>query len=514
MGSDAVLAAMNRVGWDHTFRAMVQQKEDTMGRLRRTLIAFSSLALALSACASDSASKAGGDEPPLTLTVGTADTPGRPAAEQIEEFAARVADLSEGRIVIEPQWEATGGMTRDGDQHVARRVVSGELDMGNIPSRAWDTEGVTSLRALSAPFLITTDGLLDEVVSSDVVDGLLSGLPDVGVIGLALLPEGLRHPYGFAAPLLGPETYEGAVIRAMTSASTQAMFEALGASVTDASVDPDAQDGMESGYAWAPTGTATGNVVYFPKVNALVINAEVFDRLGDDQRAILEQAAAETQQWAIETRASDTDEATAFCERGGSVVVADEATIAALETAVAPVYEELEAEPETRDLIAAIRDMKPVAQVSGGTAPCGEVGPGDTSAEAAGSGTSAVDSGEFPQGSFRAERTVEALMASGMSEADAHNYQGLWTLTFDEGALRIEDPAGACDGTYTVASGRVSLVLGSDPSCGTAANNVLFTAGWLVDGEELRFEQLVAGNEPDTELLAALFGDALWVKVA
>jgi hypothetical protein len=271
---------------------------------------------------------------------------------------------------------------------------------------------------------------------------------------------------------------------------------------------------VESGYAFDPPGTATGNVVYFPKVNALVINADVFDRLGADQRAILEQAAAETRQWAIDTRTSDADEATAFCESGGSVVLADEATISALESAVAPVYEELDADPATRDLIAAIREMEPVAQASSaGPTPCGEVEPGGSSGEAGGASTSQVASGEFPQGAFRAERTVESLIASGMSEADAHNYQGLWTLEFDEGALRIEDPAGACNGSYTVEVGRVSLVLGSDPSCGTAANSVLFTAGWSMEGDELRFEQLVAGNEAETDLLSALFAGDPWLKV-
>ena len=32
--------------------------------------------------------------------------------------------------------------------------MTGELEMGLIPARAWDTEGVTSLRALHAPFLV------------------------------------------------------------------------------------------------------------------------------------------------------------------------------------------------------------------------------------------------------------------------------------------------------------------------------------------------------------------------
>src|SRR5262245_29187544 len=78
----------------------------------------------------------------VTLRVGTDDVPGRPAADQIQEFARAVAERGDGSIVVEPAWHAAGD-TANWDQHVARLVTSGELEMGLIPSRAWDTEGVT-----------------------------------------------------------------------------------------------------------------------------------------------------------------------------------------------------------------------------------------------------------------------------------------------------------------------------------------------------------------------------------
>ncbi len=34
----------------------------------------------------------------------------------------------------------------------------------------------------------------------------MSGLDEAGVVGLALVPEGLRHPFGYERPLLGPMT--------------------------------------------------------------------------------------------------------------------------------------------------------------------------------------------------------------------------------------------------------------------------------------------------------------------
>jgi TRAP-type transport system periplasmic protein len=336
----------------------METKKEAMGRYRLFNASVVLIALAASACSSEPASKAGGDEPPVELRIGTNDFPGRPAAEQIEMFAARVAELGDGGVHIEPVWRAAARNAPNWDQLVARQVISGELDMGNIPSRAWDTEGVMSLRALNAPFLITTDALLDEVVVGDLADEMLSGLSEVGVVGLALLPEGLRHPFGSSAPLLGPADYKGETLRAPASATTEALFNSLGATVDDGEFDESTHRGAESGYALSPWSFATGNVVFFPKVNALVINAAVFDRLSDQQRGVLEQAAAETLQWTIESRVSDEEQAAAFCEDGGTVVLADQATLAELEEATQPVYDDLEAEPQTKKLIAEIRMLQ------------------------------------------------------------------------------------------------------------------------------------------------------------
>ncbi len=129
-----------------------------MSKLGRVAIGALAVVLTMSACSKGAGvSKAGGAAPPLVLRMGTDDGQGRPASDQVEEFARRVAQLSEGTITVKPVWHAAGTGLSDWDQKVAHMVVDGDLEMGNIPARAWDTEGVTSLRALNAPFLVTTD---------------------------------------------------------------------------------------------------------------------------------------------------------------------------------------------------------------------------------------------------------------------------------------------------------------------------------------------------------------------
>ena len=157
----------------------------------------------------DTSSKAGGEAAPITLRVGTDDGPGRPAADQISEFASQVKQLSDGAIIIEPVWQADGPQHRDWDQLVARMVVNGELDMGMIPARAWDTEGVTSLRSLNAPFLINSEEFMATVVSADIATEMLTGLDSIGITGLALVPESMRQVFSFGEPLLTPQQFRG-----------------------------------------------------------------------------------------------------------------------------------------------------------------------------------------------------------------------------------------------------------------------------------------------------------------
>ena len=139
------------------------------GRVRAYQVVALAAVVALAGCTGTTGgTKAGGQATPVILRIGTDDFQGRPAADQIEEFARQVEELSDGAVRIEPVWNAAGDTGEDDwDQKVARMVVAGELDMGLIPARAWDTEGVTSLRALNAPFLITSDELAAEVASSE-----------------------------------------------------------------------------------------------------------------------------------------------------------------------------------------------------------------------------------------------------------------------------------------------------------------------------------------------------------
>ena len=395
------------------------------GTLNLTVAAAVALSVALAGCSTAQTAptnKAGGTGETITLRIGTDDGPGRPSASQIEEFGRRTAALSSGSVRIEPVWHAVGEKQTDWDQKVARKVVSGELEMGMVPSRAWDTEGVTSLRALNAPFLITSDGLSADVVSSDLAGELMSGLDGAGVVGLALLPEGLRHPFGLTKPLLGPADYRGEVIRTPTSTTTAAFFAALQADVSQEEADPKKHAAMESSYAVQPKGMATGNVTFWPKINSLVINKKAYDDLGGEQREALQQAATDTRTWAISTTPDDAEAARAFCALGRVVAQATSSDLKALESAAAPVYAELERDGQTRTLIQSIRDLKqrshapPVSAVR-----CGSAKP---------STKSAAPVATALEGVYRYETSRQDLLDAGVTdEPTIRDHIGVYTWT-------------------------------------------------------------------------------------
>ena len=378
--------------------------------------------------------------------------------------------------------------------------------MAVIPTRAWDLLGVTSMQALNTPFLVTRDDLVTEIISGDVAGELMAGLDAAGVVGLALFPEGFRHPFSFGDPLFGPDDYDGAVMRAPASANTTAMFAALGATTNDDSPDPTVHTALESTFLFDPPGTATGNVTFFPKVNSLVVNADVWAGLDAEQQAILEQAAAATREWAIGEIPTDHDAAAARCDVGFAVAAAPDADIAALVDAVAPVVASLRDDPVTSGLIdeiTAMRDALPPLTDDPVTCDAATI---ETTPDS-GTAASALN------GVYQYEVTDEALIAAGVTDpyliGDNH---GTFTWTLLDGTYRWEQTAdnqlssgsntASADGTYVVNGDEITF---SDP---------LFPPG-----ERFRFTQDDDGNltleviSVDDEIVATIFTSAIWTRI-
>ena len=470
-----------------------------------SIVAAVVVPMLLAACSGGSeGDKAGGDAAPVTLRMVTVEDKGAPYADGVTEFARQVEDLSAGSVRIDIAWDGAveylGVFGPGADQKVAGLVQNGELDLALIPARAWDELGVTSLQALQAPFLVSSEDLVEQVVQSELAEELLAGLDQAGVVGLALLPEGLRYPVGFEHPLLRLADFTGATIRSPSSNVSRRLLEALGARPVDIWADAfDAAaangeiDGAESGFAWFGTmpspSTFTANITLYPKVDALVANEDAFGRLSDEQQGFLREAAAKAVRYVAQNAPTEADLAAVYCRNGGAVAFAAEADVASLERAARPVYEVLEEDPQTKELIEQIRVMKARLSARPGASPaaCGSsVGsraPAPTSTEAS----------EFPEGVYRADVPAEYLIERGMDSQTAHDLGGIWTLTIKDGRWRGHTQSALnhpdCGGTYSVKAGRVSL---RDDECG--ASHVVMTARWKLEDGELTFFDIRVGR--------------------
>ena len=94
-----------------------------------------------------------------TATTRTSRTPARSSTSPRRSRSAPAATL---RVRI--TYVAAGTATPYVEERTIAAVRGGRFDLGWIGARAWDEVGVKSFRALQAPFLITSNPLLDRVV--------------------------------------------------------------------------------------------------------------------------------------------------------------------------------------------------------------------------------------------------------------------------------------------------------------------------------------------------------------
>ncbi len=475
------------------------------------------LALALAGCgARAQADKSGGDAAPVTLRMATMEADGAPYADGVREFAREVEDLSGGALRIDVVWDGAteylGELGPGADQKVAGLVQSGKLDMGLIPARAWDRLDVTSLQALQAPFLIDNEALVDAVVTSDLARDMLAGLDEAGVVGIALLPEGLRYPVGFDGPMTAPGDFAGATLRVFPSDASSRLFEALGASTVDVNgedFDTAVRDGtiagaesefLRGGELPRP-GALTADLSVYAKESAIVANEAVFGRLSGDQRDILREAAARAQRFMIEHDPTEAERAEVYCRVGGRIVMAAKEDVAAVHEAAEPVYAALEADPQTKAFIARLRAMKAEVPPQPLPEPCAPA-PGKSEAPAGASTPK-----RFPEGVYRRDISAEYLMAHGMDEITAHQIDGQITLTIEDGRWsgRAAGFAGDCHGPYEIEAERISLYH-DEAQCGGPAGLLVMSARWRLDGDELRLLDVRVGRPLE-------WGGKPWTKI-
>ena len=461
------------------------------------------------------ADKAGGQGRPITLRLALPDGPGNAPARAATYFARRVRDLSGGRMRVRILWQAAGASAPRWELRVVAMVRRRDVDLALVPARAWAESGVASVDALVAPFVINSDAVVRRVVAGPLTAPMLAGLRAAGVVGLAMVPGGLRHPFSFGRPMLTRSDYVGAAIRAPYSTIVYASLRALGARPVDVSGLEFAQAAArgriaaaESGYELARTlpqlATATGNVTPFARIDVLASAAGVFSNLSARDRAVLRRAAVETTRYAIRTGRADQLLAKDYCAAGGGVASASEDEVRALATATAPITTSLERDPRTRRAIGLIRAW--------GSALGSAVEPVPTCRVAVSAGKTVRPHGSTDitalDGVYRIAWSERQMVQAGVSPSYAHDSYGIQTWTLRHGRYVWHTQNGQhppdCRGPYTITGRSVSVDFDVPGGC----QGVLHATWTLTDGL-LRLR--VQGGTADDRIY---FGAKPWRRIA
>jgi hypothetical protein len=225
----------------------------------------------------------------------------------------------------------------------------------------------------------------------------------------------------------------------------------------------------------------TGNVVFFPKFQVLFAHGETFETLTEAQSTILQNAALATQQKAIAERPDEAVVASAWCENGGSIVMASDEQVAAFEAAAQPVFAQIEQDPFNAEMIAAIRELKGKTQPSAGAAACGPKA--ETWSE-----------GPLPDGTWTVELSVEDLVGMGVPQSDAAGWAGVGTFTF-QGGKGVYQQEGEneyeCEGTYEVVEDFVRFTYPTDQG---VCSGIVEDLQWRLEENGLHFQLLAAHN--------------------
>jgi len=413
-----------------------------MARSARPVVLLAVMAV-LAGCTGPGLDKAGGTQARQPVVLTLANFIGE--SGELDGFAGEVRRLSAGtmRIDIRSRWRP--GQV-DSENGLIGDVGAGKADLGVVGSRAWDSAGVNSFRALSAPLLITSYALQDRVLRSPMTAQMLRGLRPLGLAGIGVLPGPLRKPLGIARPLLRPSDYAGLRIGVQQSRVADATMRTLGAMPVwfPATRAITGLDGIEQqissiqGYQYDKVGRyLTANVSLWPRPLVLFANGKTWAALTPAQRRILSQAVTGDQ--AAETnvvRSNERGDTAILCRRGLHVLTASPADLAALRRAVQPVYHQLQRDPQTGRYIRQIEAMRK----------------GVAAEPAPGCGHTARPAGKAGplNGVWQFTTTAADLRAAGVSQGDIvpENY-GMWTFVIDRGRFAFtQENRQACTWAY------------------------------------------------------------------
>jgi TRAP-type transport system periplasmic protein len=454
---------------DRSVASTLAERSETMAKVTTRLAAITLAAVAAvaaTACsiANDAGDdKAGGGGPPVELRLANtgADIAQTPA---VKYFVERVDELSGGqvRIKVVNEW---GEFAPDAEQQVVNDLAAREVDLGWVGSRVFDTLGVESFQALTAPMLIDSYALEKAVIESGMTEEMMEGLDELGVRGLAVLADALRRPVSVDAPILTQADWRGTSFGTLKSDGQVEAIGALGGDPVEIlghnrrdALDDGSLQGFEFGLSlysdpmWSSRAPyVAANVLLWPQMDVVLANPGRLDGLTAKQRGWLDEAARDAARRSAALADKDATALDVACEGGARFADASEADLAALREAFQPVYAGLRREPATRGYLTRIQALKRSTPAPAGlTIPTECTGKAPTRPS-----VSAAKPPSYLNGTYRWVLTQSDSDRALPGDTDT-DYPHVNTITLTDG--RLEGGCFGVDGgTYSVDGQRITF---------------------------------------------------------
>lgn len=457
---------------------------------KRLLPICFAIAATLAACSSPPLARTGADVDPVTLRAVWGQGPTGVGGDVLAALMSGSAGAAVRVVVSSPP--ATGD-TSD-ERHAVEAVRAGDADVTVVRAGVLQLLGADSLAPLGAPFVVTNNDQAEAIARDPKLsEQLLGGLDKLGLVGLGLVPGGLRHPFAYGdVPLLGAGNYRDQILNVREDAGVQALLVELGATA-DHSVDTERQlaagdrlRGIEVSVqqigAVTLPAVQSANVTLYAKYDVAVVRRQVWDGLTGAQQQQLRDAFTRAVAVAMGNRVTEQVGQSEWCQTpGASSVLASEAQLATLRRALDPVTERIAADADAARTLDRMRELG--------------VGTDDPSASACATALpeSAAAYYVTPQGDqgvldglWRLEVDEQDLLDAGLSPQDAYINAGVWEFRIKDGYADGTQPDGRrCNADFAFDGEQVSMDMGvrGVEECGGVARGT-----YRLEGDRVFFD--------------------------
>jgi TRAP-type C4-dicarboxylate transport system substrate-binding protein len=396
--------------------------------------ALAALATTLAACSGSSGDKAGGAEKQEPVVLRFASITGD-IQPQLKVFADEVARRSDQTLRIEfvPEWR---GGDPDFERGTIEDVKAGKVDIAWVGARVFDRLGVRSFQALLAPLLVDSYELEGRVFESGIPRSMLDDVGELGVVEIGVLPGQIQRLLGVDHPFLRSSDFDGQMIGGAENELAIRTFQALGAMLEALPVGG-SLEGLDAAVLqleaiWnnrynKHAKYVAANVNLWPRPLVIFAGKEAFESLTAKHQAVLRDAATAAVPGALAAaRAEDENAALQLCRRGLTFALASEGELAALRTALQPLYTELRADPETRSKLDAITKLKSEVAAKADAPACTSTEPPATASR-------------IPDGTYETTVTEADYRKAGVSEEVGAN-PGVFRMILDAGEWTFIGP--------------------------------------------------------------------------